>query len=405
MRLHKGLIKGSFILGIVFGIYGFLNFIFQSSMARLLTVTEYGVLAALFYLVYILSIFSESIQTVFSKQASLEKDNGKLKNIIKRANKKILFAAFAFAILYLILAVPFSIYKEIPYSLLAINGLFIFSSLLLPITRGVMQGRKKFGSLGVSLMIEAFVKLILSISLVYIGWKTYGAIFGAVAGTFAALLFSFFSINEIYKEKEKIAATAETKDDSKSIFMLTFSLIAFYITDIFIAQLVFNKELAGYYSIASILAKAIFWGTQPIGRAMLPLSVEESLDKNKEQNHDTFFNSLAILSICVCAALLLFFFFSSFIIRIFAGRYIPESAQILFYLGIATSLLSFANLNVLYKISKKKPRIRDAAYFFALFVIGTILLIIFNDSLTQFSIAFITTSAIFLFFSIFLMND
>src|SRR3989344_265424 len=158
MKLDKELVKGSFILLIVFNIYALMNFVFQSSMARLLSVADYGVLAALFYLVYVLSIFADSIQNVFAKTSSIEKDNGHIKNILKRSAKKIYPFTIIFFIIYLILAIPLYLYRDIPYSLLFLNGLFIFTSLFLPIARGVLQGRKKFSSLGGNLIIESGVK-------------------------------------------------------------------------------------------------------------------------------------------------------------------------------------------------------------------------------------------------------
>ena len=403
MKINKRLMKGSFILLIVFGAYSFLNFIFQAAMARLLNVADYGVLASLFYLAYILSIFAESIQTVFSKQTSLEKDEGKLKNVINRAVKKIFFASVLFYVFYLVLMFPFSIYRKIPYSLFILNGLFIFSSLLLPVMRGVMQGRKKFVHLGTNLIVESLVKLGLAIFFVGIGWRIYGAIGGAILGTFAALIYSFFGMKDFRKIKEEKTETLEIKKDSKYVFMITFSLLAFYITDIFIAQLVFDKETAGIYAIAAVLSKAIFWGTQPIGRAMFPLTTEEGMRKKTDYN--TYYNALAILSVVVTCALVLFYFAPELIISVFAGKEIAQSASILFYLGVATSLLSFANLNIMHKISRKKPKKKEIFYFLAFLLAGIILLMTFNDNLLEFSLAFITASSLFLWGSIVLMKD
>ena len=400
ITINKNFIKGSFILLIVFNVYSFLNFIFQASMARTLSIADYGILAALFYLIYVLSIFTEAIQTVFARQSSREKDNGKLKNLLNRSFKKLSSVTVLFFIVYLIFAIPFSYLESIPYTLLALNGLFIFTALFLPLTRGIMQGRQKFYSLGINLIIESSVKLVASVALVLLGWKVYGAIGGALLGSAVALFFSFPSIKSIYSTEEKKAETIEFRKDSISVFLITFSILAFYTIDLFIAQLVFTKEVAGLYSLASVLSKAVFWGTQPISRAMFPISAEEGLDKKKSKDHNTYLNALILLTLGVAAALILFFLIPDWIIRIFAGKFIDESANILFYLGLATGVLSFANLNVLYKISKNKPSNKSIIFFFAFLLIGIILLFLFNDSLLEFSIAFLTSSVIFLWGSI-----
>src|SRR3989344_4574992 len=93
ITINKNFIKGSFILLIVFNVYSFLNFIFQASMARTLSIADYGILAALFYLIYVLSIFTEAIQTVFARQSSREKDNGKLKNLLNRIRRRVFQSA------------------------------------------------------------------------------------------------------------------------------------------------------------------------------------------------------------------------------------------------------------------------------------------------------------------------
>ena len=89
MKMNKELVIGSFILLIAFGVYNFLNFAFQSSMARLLTIAEFGVLSVLFNIIYVFSGFSDSIQITITKYAANEKDDGKVKNILKRALKKL----------------------------------------------------------------------------------------------------------------------------------------------------------------------------------------------------------------------------------------------------------------------------------------------------------------------------
>ena len=294
--------------------------------------------------------------------------------------------------------IPFSIYKEIPYLLFFINGLFIFTSLSLPVFRGILQGRKNFYSLGLNLIVESVIKLVLATVFVLIGWRIYGAIFGSVLGTFSALLLSFPQLKKIFKTKETETKTLEVKTSSRSVFLITFSLLAFYIVDIFVVQLVFSKEIAGYYAIAAILSKIIFWGSQPIGRAMFSISAENALKDKKGTDHNTYLNALGMLTILIVAGLTVFYYFPDLIIRIFAGKYIPQSAEILFYLGLATGILSYANLNILYKISRHAHG--KAWPFFVVFAIGLLLLFYFDASLAQFSKAFVAASLLFLVASI-----
>ena len=134
---------------------------------------------------------------------------------------------------------------------------------------------------------------------------------------------------------------------------------------------------------------------------MFPISAENLSNKKKAEN--VFKNALWILILLIISALIVFYFFPDFIIKIFSGKYIPEAISILFFIGIAFSFISLANLVLLYKLSRNK--IKNHAYLFIFIIIEIILLSVFSSNLFQFSIAFITSSAIFLWGSIYLMND
>jgi len=401
MQINKNLVKGSIVLLIAFNIYNALNFFFHFAMVRMMTVVEYGVLASLFSIIYILAVFTESIQTVITKYTTEENNKGKLKNILKKSLKRSLFISLGLFLIYLVIAIPFSSLLKIDYKLMALNGTIIILAFLSPISRGILQGKKKFTALGFNMIIESLVKFFLAIFLVYIGWAVYGAIIGTIIGVITALVLSFININDIIKVKEENASTEGIYSYTKPTFIIILIILMFYSIDIIIAKIFFSEEIAGVYAIASILAKTIFFGTQPISRAMFPLSAENHNDKKKSEN--VFMNAFALFTIGIAVALLAFYFFPNLILKIFSGKDLPASASILFYLGIAISFISLANLILLYKLSLGK--IKGHLYLFIFIIAEVLLLSWFSDNIFQFSIAFITASAAFLWGSIFLMNE
>jgi O-antigen/teichoic acid export membrane protein len=402
LKLSKSFVKGSLILLIAFNLFNALNFFFHFVMARMLTISDYGVLAALFSTVYILGIFSESIQLVITKFASLENKPGKLKNIFFKSLKKASKFSFALFILYLIIGIPLSSLLKISYPLFVINGLMVFVAFYIPVGRGMMQGRKMFGSLGANMIIESGFKLILGIAFVFIGLGVYGAVTGAVIGPIIAILFSFLFLKKIMKSKEEKTKTLGIYTYTRPVFVTMFSLLVFYSIDIIIAKIVFSPEVAGFYAIASILGKTIFWGTQPISKAMFPLTTDKKYSKKKITRHGIFANALGILLGLLIVAWVIFYFFPDILVRVFSGKTIPESSSILFFMALATGLLSLANLNLLYKLSRGKTQ--GYFYFLIFVVIEIALLFYFSASLLQFSIAFMTSSAIFLWGTVVLMN-
>lgn len=401
MRLNKSLIKGSLVLLISFNLFNVINFVFHFGMARLLSISDYGILLTLFSIIYLLAVFSESIQLVIVKYSSRENDGGKLKNLLMRSLKKSFFVSLFLFALYLVLAVPFSYLLKIEYPLMALNGVIIITLFLSPVSRGILQGKKRFKDLGVNMLIEAIIKLALALAFVYIGWRVYGAILGTFFGLLIAFFLSFIKLGDITKSKEKPAYVQDIYKYSKPAFVVNLAILLFYSLDVIIARIFFSEVAAGSYAIVSILAKTIFMGTQPISRAMFPLSAENKSGKKKSEN--IFLNSFAITFAAIISALILFYFFPEFIVKIFSGKEIEMSSNLLFYLGIAIGLLSLSNLILLYKLSLGK--IRGCAYLFFLIIVEVFLLSFFSKDLFQFSIAFITAAAIFLWGVIFLVRE
>ncbi len=397
MRINRALLGGSLILLITFNLFNLLNFIFHFFMARMLSAVDYGILATLFSIIYLLGIFSESIQTVVVKYSASEKDSRKLKNFAMRSFRKLIKVSSFIFIAYIFASIPLSYLLDIPYLLLTSTGLIIFAAFMQPITRGMLQGRKMFSSLGFNMIAESFIKLGLSVLLVFLGWKVYGAMVATILASVIAFVLSIMALKKIMKSKEKRIDVPEIYSYTKPVLFVLFSILIFYSLDIIIAKMVFPAETAGFYAIASILAKTIFFGTQPISKALFPLSAE-----NKKKGHNLLANSLGIILVCIVPALIAFYFFPGLLIRIFSGRYILEAQNVIFYIAVAMSLLSITNLVLLYKLSLGK--IKNYLIFLIFPIIQSLLLFFFSSNLVEFSIALITASAIFLWGAIFLLD-
>ena len=399
--MERALVKGSIILLVCFGIANVLGFAYQLMMARNLGVVDYGVLAVLFSMIYILGFLTESIQIVISKYSTMQKSDSKLKNLlIKSSRKAFYFALIAFG-LYLLIAIPFSKLTSIDYSLIFVNSLMVFIAFVLPINRGILQGKKRFGSLGINIIVESGVKLVLALLFVYIGWRVYGAIAGAILGAAAAYLFSFISLRDIRKSKEEKSDVKGLYNYSKPAFFIIMAIMIFYSLDVIIAKIVFSPQISGAYAIASMLGKIIFLATQPISRAMFPISVEKMGLKKSSDN--LLITSFAIIAVLIIGALGIFYFFPQLIVSIFSGKIIVESYSILFLLGLSFSVLSITNLILMYKLSLGK--VRGYYLLFIFIAIQISLLFYFSHNLLEFGLAFLVSSCAFLFGSIVLLND
>lgn len=401
LKLNKALLGGGLILLIAFNVYNAINFIFQFFMARMLSISEYGILAALFSISYVFGVFSESIQTVLMKYSASEENGGRLKNLLKKSLRNSLSISFILFILYLVFGALLSKLMNVPYYLIAMTGVLIFFSFLLPVTRGIMLGKGMFRPLSINLLAESLLKLIVGIILVYVGFSIFGAVSATILGVGIAFMLSLTGLKKIFAAKEEKAKTDKIYKYAIPVFFITLVVTLFFSLDTIIAKIIFDEEIAGHYALASILSKTIFWGTLPISKALFPMSAGNAKD-DKSKSRNLLFNAIFLLASIILIVLVVFYFFPEKIIGLFSGKTSAEASSILFYLGISMGCLSFANLALLYNLSKGKTRGFVYSLFFVL--IEVILLFYFSSSIIHYSLALIAASIIFLIGSLFILG-
>jgi len=223
---------------------------------------------------------------------------------------------------------------------------------------------------------------------------------GTVVGALVSLGISQVQISKFLRVKEKKADPKILYGDTKSSFLIMLTIFGFYSLDILVAKAVFSPDIAGAYAISSTLAKIVFLGTQPISRAMFPLTAERK--KVGKRSEGIFANSFVLFLLGIFVSLVIVYFLPELIILIFAGRVIEESVMVLFYLSVGTSFLSLTNLVLLYKLSIDK--ISRCSWLLAFIVLEVVLLVTFSGNILEFSIAYIVSSVAFLWGSVVLVG-
>lgn len=395
MRLSSELAKGGIVLFISSNLFNLLNLIFNFTSARLLGAISYGTLATLMSLVFIFSVPNETIHTIISRYSTkfyVEKDSGKIKNLLVKALKKFSFLSLICFIIFFLLSEIIGNFLSIDRNLLIFTGLGIFGVFLIPITRGILQGTKKFRELGATYISEGSFKLIIAVFLIVIGLGVYGAITGVILGTFLGFLLSLISLKEVLSAKRKKVKVGGIYSYSFPALVSIASIMIFFSLDIILAKAFFNPELAGQYAAISNLGKVIFLGTWGISKAMFPL-ISERHDKKAhtsrllEQSFLTvFFISLGVL--------FLYFLFPEQIINVLYGKDYIAVSGLLIYPALSMAILSLTNIFVLFNLCINKPKRNYLTVFFVLLQI--ILLSLFHSSLLQFSIMLLISNMLLL---------
>lgn len=399
------LVKGSFLLLIMLVLFNLFNYIFQISMAKLLGPADFSIVATLMSIIYISNVPAETIQTVVARYASkfyVKRETGKTKDLLYKSIKKGTKIATVLFILFIPFSFFLSLLLNIPVLIILITALislFIFS---LPVQRGIMQGRKEFKFMGLSMVSESFFKIILSISLVFLGLGVYGAMGGVVAASGVAFFFSFLMLKDVVGSKREVGEFDGIYKDNFPVLISVAAIVLMYSLDVILARIFFSPTIAGQYAFASLVGKVILFIGLAITKTMFPLSTQTFEDGRKTSK---ILQKSMILILIVSSSILIFYFFIPElvikIVSINSPEYLPVS-PILFFLGLSYSLLSVANLIIFYKVSINKINLKQS-YFLFLFVIFQILVLSFNHkSLVNFSLAFLFVNTIMFLYSLFL---
>jgi len=395
--------RGSLILFIMINIFNFFNFLFHFSMGRLLGPANYGILAVLMSLIYIYGIPSEAIQTLISKYTSnlnIKKEHNKIKFLMVNSFSKGFKISIFLFILLNILAIFISSFLKINYWLIFTTNILILFFILSPIIRGILQGRKKFALLGTSMIIESGVKLFIAILLVILGFKIFGALIGILIVTLLGFVFSiYFNKNIIKQEKQK---TTFNNIYSKSIpyFMTMFIILVMFSLDIILAKRFFSAELAGQYSVLSMLGKMIFFGTIAISKAMFPIASEKH--KNNLNSKELFKKSILTISALCFIVVMIYYIFPELVIKLLYGNQYIGVKDYLVYSGLALSFLSLSNLVLIYGLSINKLK---KSYYLGIFLLLEIILLsLFHKTILEYILAFMVSNIIMFIGSLFLVR-
>ena len=401
-KVGNELIKGSLVLFVMINIFNFLNYVFHFTMARMLGPIDYGLLAVLMSVIYIFAVPNEAIQAVVSRIISkfnIKKEFGKMNFVFAKTIGKCLKASVICFILFIPIALFLAYFlPDVTFWYLVFTGTILFSIFILPVVRGTLQGRKKFKKLGWSMIVESISKLIVSVLLVFLGVKVYGAVAGAVFSIYFSFLISLFFLKEVTGSKKKKVETSEVRSYSKPIIIAVFVIMIMFSLDIILAKRFFPAELAGKYAVASMLGKMIFFGVVPISKAMFPITSE---DAEKGKKGKSFRQSVILVVGGCLVAVAAFFLIPRFIIRILFGLDYVEVSGILGFVGLAFGILSVANLILLYLLSSNKIK---KPMFLAIFpIVQILLLFVFHGTLVQFVLALILSNIFLLIFSLFIL--
>lgn len=350
-----------------------INFAFNAYLGRELSFENFALVTFINSLVYIVSIFTNSLYVTANHKVSFLTGQNKnpyyfYKYSLNRLLKLMITTTIVWIILSRIIASFFKVND--------VNVLILFTPVitLLAITnlnKGVLQGKLKFIYLSFLIVIEAVVKLLGASVIINFNYPQF-AYLSIPISTFIALILSQLLIFKFVNPVTLDDTNRNYENTFPSKFFLAALLtgisgVAFLSIDVLLAKHFLSELDAGKYSLLSLIGKMIFFFGTLFNSLMVTL-----VSKNQGENKPTeiiFYKVFSAAIIITVGAYLALNIFSNSIIPMLFGA---KSLDILPYLhtySLAMALFTLTSVIIIYHLSREQYKYSIISFLSTIFLI------------------------------------
>ena len=230
------------------------------------------------------------------------------------------------------------------------------------IDRGLLQGQTRFGMLAVTYQVEMWVRLLIGLLLVALGWSAQGAVWGLTLSLVATWWVSNWALRNL--RGTATAATAPVAQPELALSptqrqaFLTFalpvlmaetSLILINNSDVLIVKRFFDSVSAGQYAALALIGRIVFFATWSVVITMFPLVAQRQ--QRGEPHRQLLWTGLGMVlgvSVLIVATTALI---PGPIVQILFGAEYLGIAGLLWRYAVATALFALANVLINYRLA------------------------------------------------------
>lgn len=360
--MNHPLIKGSTIILIGSFLGNILNFLFNLFMSRNLSISEYGILASLISLISLFGFPAGSIVPTIVNFAAIYFAKGELDNVRSfyfKVSKLFLGMGIVILIIFIVFTNQIGDFFNIHNNfLIFLAGMNIFVGFITVANIPLLQAKLLFKFSTISNMFGALMKLILGVTLVFLGFAVGGAMWAYLISSLFPYALSFIPLRFLLAAGKK-----SPKIELKKLFsygvpasLALFGLSSFITSDIILVKHFFTPTNAGMYAGLSLIGRVIYFISAPIGTVMFPLAVQRHVKKEKYLN--LLILSLSVVLLPSLVLIIGYFLFPDLVIRIFLKKdeYLAIAPLIGFF-GIFIAIFSLLTITTNFYLSIKKTKV------------------------------------------------
>lgn len=354
--MSKRLLTNSLIFFIGNLVLSVFNYLYNTFMGRYLGPANYSIIGSLLAFMAIITIPTNAVGTVamrFTANYHAKGDDGAVNSFFRNLTKSLGIVAVV-ALAAMLIASPFlKEFLHLPSitPILLLAPMLIFS-ILLPLNRGILQGLQRFVAAIVNQGVDPFIKLVLGVGLVQLGFGINGAIVAIVIGLTIAYLLSFIPLRTILKEqpKEKKVALPDEVKQFSSIALVAFLLSTVLMNiDILLVKHFLPAQEAGLYTALSNIGKIVLFVSAPVIGVMFPM-ISDLQGREKKHYHILMLSFILVATIGFIGVAG-YYLLPELVVKVLYGPAYISIAPLLGLFGITMLLFSLINLWVNYFLS------------------------------------------------------
>lgn len=359
--VHTGVLVLGTKLGDLF------NFIYRIALVRLLTVDEYGILNSLISFTMIFSPFIAPFQPALTKSLAEylgKEEYGKARYVIRKAGTTlaifsiILLAGFLFDQLVSGYLANYLNLNNRYYLLLV--GMLVAGTIIIAVPQAFLQGAQLFNSMAGISAVSAFVKLLLGLGLVYLGFRVSGGLWGFIVCPLFILLIGTILIKKYFNRiggeiaKPVVVSMAPIYRYFIPTGLLLGSFYALTNMDVVLVRHFYPEE-SGIYSLAQMAGLMIFFLPGAITMVLFPKVV--AARSNDSDSRYLLKKSLILIAVFCLLGVLVFTIFPTELLRLITGKTTPRTVELIPWFTLAMSFHALTMPVLFYHLASHNTRI------------------------------------------------
>lgn len=349
-----GFLSGSLLLLISMTIVNGGNYLFNLVLGRWLGPAAFAELSLIVTLMLVITLITATVQTVAAKFAAIhaaDDDDQAMASLRGWLGRWAWIVGLVFAVglgaASPWLAAFFQMRSAWPFVILAVGLPLYFAQ---GVDRGILQGQIRFTPLSLSYQAEMWVRLVVGISLVALGF----AVNGAVAGLTLSFVGTWLVALQGRKGLPK--AVALTPNQRRAILLFAWPVgmaligqILINNSDILIVKRFFDPAAAGQYAALALIGRIVFFATWSVVTALFPIVAQRH--QRGEPHRQLFYVSLGLVLGVSGVIILAAVFVPNLIVGLLFGDAYLEIASLLWLYAVATGFYALSNVVITYRLS------------------------------------------------------